>query len=48
LDNIRGQTGLELTLNMAYYLNNVRTRATLLGVNSQLVPNFYAARAVLQ
>lgn len=48
LDNIKGQTGLELSLNMAYYLNNIRSRATLLGVNSQPVPNFYAARAVLQ
>lgn len=48
LDNLKGQTGLELTINMAYYLNNVRSRATLLGVNSQPVPNFYAARAVLQ
>jgi hypothetical protein len=48
LDSIKGQSGLELTLNMAYYLNNIRSRATLLGVNSQPVPNFYAVRAVLQ
>lgn len=48
LDNLQGQTGLNLSLNMAYYLNNIRSRATLLGVNSQPVPNFYAARAVLQ
>lgn len=48
LDNLQGQTGLNLSLNMAYYLNNIRSRATLLGVNSQPVPNYYAARAVLQ
>lgn len=48
LDNIKGTTGLELSINMAYYLNNIRSRATLLGVNSQVVPNYYAARAVLQ
>lgn len=48
LDNLKGQTGLDLSLNMAYYLNNIRSRATLLGVNSQPVPNFYAARAIIQ
>ncbi len=48
LDNIKGQTGLELTLSMAYYLNNIRSRATLLGVNQAPVPNFYASRAIIQ
>lgn len=48
LDSIKGQTGLELTLSMAYYLNNIRSRATLLGVNQQPTPNFYASRAVIQ
>jgi hypothetical protein len=48
LDTFQGQSGLDLTVNMAYYLNNIRSRATLLGVNAQPVPNFYAARTVLQ
>lgn len=48
LDSFKGATGLDLTLNMAYYLNQIRSRATLLGVNSQVVPNYYAARNVLQ
>ena len=48
LDNLQGSSGLDLTVNMAYYLNNIRSRATLLGVNVQPVPNYYAARAVLQ
>lgn len=48
LDNLQGTNGLNLSVNMAYYLNNIRSRATLLGVNSQVVPNYYAARAVLQ
>ena len=48
LDTLQGQTGMDLTVSMAYYLNNIRSRATLLGVNAQTVPNFYAARAVLQ
>jgi len=48
LDGFQGQTTMDISLNMAYYLNNIRSRATLLGVNSQVVPNFYAARLVLQ
>ncbi len=48
LDNMKGQTGLDLTVSMAYYLNNIRSNATLLGVNAQTAPNFYAARSVLQ
>ena len=48
LDQLRGFTGLDLKINMAYYLNQIRSRSTLLGVNSQVVPNFYAARAVVQ
>ena len=48
LDAFQGQTPMDINLNMAYYLNNIRSRATLLGVNSQVVPNYYAARTVLQ
>ena len=48
LDSFKGRTGLDLTVSMAYYQNNIRSRATLLGVNAAAVPNYYAARAVLQ
>lgn len=48
LKSLQGSTGIELTANMAYYLNNIRSNATLLGVNSATTPNFYAARAVVQ
>ena len=48
LDSFQGTTPMTLSLNMAYYLNNIRSRATLLGVNVQPVPNYYAARTVLQ
>ena len=48
LDTLQGQSGLDLTVSLAYYLNNIRSRATLLGVNAQTAPNFYAARSVLQ
>ena len=48
LDSFQGNNLMTINLNMAYYLNNIRSRATLLGVNVQPVPNYYAARTVLQ
>ena len=48
LDSFQGANIMTINLNMAYYLNNIRSRATLLGVNVQPVPNYYAARTVLQ
>ena len=48
LDSFQGTNTMTINLNMAYYLNNIRSRATLLGVNAQPVPNYYAARTVLQ
>ena len=48
LDSMKGNSGLDLTASMAYYLNNIRSNATLLGVNAQITPNFYAARTVIQ
>ena len=48
LDSMQGQSGLDLTVSMAYYLNGIRSRATLLGVNAAATPNYYAARAVIQ
>jgi len=39
---------MSLDLNMAYYLNSIRNRATLLGVGVAVVPNYYAARNVVQ
>lgn len=48
LDTMKGKTGLDLTINMAYFLNNLRSNATLLGVSASPTPNYYAARAVIQ
>ena len=48
LESFQGSNLMTINLNMAYYLNNIRSRATLLGVNVQPVPNYYAARTVLQ
>jgi hypothetical protein len=39
---------LNLDVNMAYYLNSIRNRATLLGIGVPVTPNFYAARNVVQ
>lgn len=48
LAGFQGQTGVNLTANLSYYLNLIRSNATLLGVNAAVAPNFYAARLVLQ
>lgn len=48
LEAMQGGTGLDLNVNLCYYLNQVRSRATLLGVGTPVVPNYYAARLVVQ
>lgn len=48
LDTMKGRNKIDIDLNMAYFLNNIRSRTTLLGVNAQATPNFYAARSVMQ
>jgi regulatory protein YycH of two-component signal transduction system YycFG len=37
----------ELTAVLAYYLNGLRSSSTLYGVQSVILPNYYAARNVL-
>ena len=39
-------TSAEVNMLMAYYLNNMRSGSTLLGVSEPTQPNFYAARNV--
>lgn len=48
LQEFQGMSQPELTLTLAYYLNSVRSNATLLGVNAATTPNFYVARNVRQ
>jgi hypothetical protein len=48
LQQIQGQTLPELTLTLAYYLNGLRSKATLLGLNASVTPNYYVARNVRQ
>ena len=47
LESIHNQDKLELTSTFAYYLNNLRSNTTLLGVNQVTTPTYYAARNVL-
>ena len=46
LQQIQGQSELELTLTLSYYLNNNRSSTTLLGLTAATTPNFYVARNV--
>lgn len=43
----QGLNGVSLSASLAYYLNSIRSRATLLGVGTPVTPNFYQARNVL-
>ena len=47
LDNIRSQSQIELTATFAYYLNNLRSNTTLLGISAVSTPAFYAARNIV-
>jgi hypothetical protein len=47
LNEFQGLNGINMSATLAYYLNQVRSRATLLGVGAAVVPNQYAARNVL-
>ena len=48
LEQFEGTNGVNLDVSLAYYLNQIRSRATLLGVSTPVTPNFYAARNVVQ
>ena len=46
LQQFQGQSAPELTLSLAYYLNGIRSRSTLLGLNVPTQPNYYVARNI--
>ena len=48
LQGFEGTAGMNLNVTLAYYLNTIRNRATLLGVGVPETANFYAARNVVQ
>jgi len=47
LQEMQGNNGVNIDVNMAYYLNQIRSRATLLGVGVAVVPNYYQSRNIL-
>jgi hypothetical protein len=46
LEEFKGQDGVTVTSTLAYYLNGLRSKATLIGVTAIQQPNIYAARNV--
>jgi hypothetical protein len=48
LQEFQGVNGVNLNVTLAYYLNQIRSLATLLGVGVPVTPNVYAARNVIQ
>jgi hypothetical protein len=46
LNQMEDQTQIEVTSTLSYYLNNLRSPATLLGVGATVTPNYYTARNV--
>jgi len=46
LQQFQGQTAPQISLTMAYYLNGIRSRSTLLGVSVPTQPNYYVSRNI--
>jgi hypothetical protein len=46
LQQFQGQSAPQITLTLAYYLNGIRSKSTLLGMNVATQPNYYVARNV--
>jgi len=46
LDQLKTTSGSELNVTIAYYLNNMRSNSTLVGVLTPTQPNYYAAHNV--
>jgi hypothetical protein len=46
LQQFQGQTGPQITLTLSYYLNGIRSRSTLLGLNVPTQPNYYVAHNI--
>ena len=47
LEQVQGQSAIEVTATLAYYLNGLRSPSTLIGVNVPVTPNYYTARNVV-
>ena len=46
LQQFQGQSAPQITLTLAYYLNGIRSRSTLLGLNVPTQPNYYVSRNI--
>lgn len=47
LQQVQAPDAIRVTLNIAYFLNGLRSPSTLLGLNTAVTPNAWAARNVL-
>lgn len=47
LADIKGKDSVTVTKLMCYYLNDIRSKSTLIGISDPVKPNYYAARNVL-
>jgi len=47
LSELSKQNKIQITATLAYYLNNQRSNATLLGITNTPIPNQYTARNIL-
>ena len=46
LQQFQGQAAPQITLTLAYYLNGIRSKSTLLGMNVATQPNYYVSRNI--
>jgi hypothetical protein len=46
LAEMQGQDDIRVTATLSYYLNGIRSPSTLLGINTAVTPNVWAARNV--
>lgn len=47
MDEFRGKTGAEINYMLAFYLNSIKSKTTLYGINSPPIPNEYVQRNVV-
>ena len=48
LEEIQFQDNIKITETFCYYLNNLRSNSTLLGISASVLPNYYASRNVVE
>jgi hypothetical protein len=48
LNQIKGQTAIQVTLTFAFYLNTFQSPTTMIGLKQPVVPNYYVAHNIKQ